>query len=67
MGTQQLKEFKLLNKENEPLQRALSERRDCRVLDQHGFTQCRLPQRRANEERLIADMIELTHQYGRYC
>ena len=44
----------------------VSERRVCRVLGQHRSTQRRLPQGRADEERLIADMIELTRQYGRY-
>ena len=37
-----------------------------RVLGQHRSTQRRLPCGRADEERLIADMIELTRQYGRY-
>ena len=44
----------------------VSERRVCRVLGQHRSIQRRLPQSRADEERLIADMIELTRQYGRY-
>ncbi|MEP2984098.1 MAG: IS3 family transposase [Sulfitobacter sp.] len=103
MGTEQLKELKRLQKENERLRRAvseltldklilkeaafgkllspsrrracidhlrsqmkLSERRVCRVLGQHRSTQRRLPKGRADEERLVADMIELTHQYGRY-
>ena len=44
----------------------VSERRVCRVLGQHRSTQRRLPKRRADEERLVADMIELTRQYGRY-
>ncbi|PHR25417.1 MAG: IS3 family transposase [Hoeflea sp.] len=44
----------------------VSERRVCRVLGQHRSTQRRLPQGRADEERLVADMIELTRQYGRY-
>ena len=44
----------------------VSERRVCRVLGQHRSTQRRLPRGRADEERLIADMIELTRQYGRY-
>ena len=44
----------------------VSERRVCRVLGQHRSTQRRLPQGRADEERLIADMIELTRQFGRY-
>jgi len=35
-------------------------------LGQHRSTQRRLPKGRADEERLVADMIELTRQYGRY-
>ena len=44
----------------------VSERRICRVLGQHRSTQRRPPRGRADEERLVADMIELTRQYGRY-
>ena len=44
----------------------VSERRVCRALGQHRSTQRRLPKSRADEERLVADMIELTRQYGRY-
>ncbi len=44
----------------------VSERRVCRALGQHRSTQRRLPKGRADEERLDADMIELTRQYGRY-
>ena len=44
----------------------VSERRVCRVLGQHRSTQRRLPQGRAKEEHLIADMIDLTRRYGRY-
>ena len=44
----------------------VSERRVCRALGQHRSTQRRLPKGRADEERLVADMIELTRQYGRY-
>ena len=44
----------------------VSERRVCRVLGQHRSTQRRIPQGRADEERLVADMIELARQYGRY-
>ena len=40
--------------------------RVCCVLGQHRSTQRQLPQGCADEERLIADMIELTRQYGRY-
>lgn len=44
----------------------VSERRACRVLKQHRSTQRRHPVGRANEDRLVADMIELARQYGRY-
>ena len=44
----------------------VSERRACRVLRQHRSTQRKVPAGRADEERLVADMIELTRQYGRY-
>ena len=44
----------------------MSERRICRVLGQHRSTQRRRPRGRADEEQLVADMIELTRQYGRY-
>ena len=44
----------------------VSERRVCRALGQHRSTQRRLPKGSADEERLVADMIELTRQYGRY-
>ncbi|MCI2395072.1 IS3 family transposase [Aliiroseovarius sediminis] len=44
----------------------VSERRVCRVLGQHRSTQRRLPRGRADEERLVEDMIELTRQFGRY-
>ena len=44
----------------------VSERRACRVLGQHRSTQRRIPQGRADEGRLVADMIELARQYGRY-
>jgi putative transposase len=44
----------------------VSERRACRVLGQHRSTQRRIPQCRADEDRLVADMIELARQYGRY-
>ncbi|MDD9728280.1 IS3 family transposase [Roseovarius sp. SK2] len=103
MGSDQLKELKRLQKENERLRRAVSdltldklilaeaakgkllsparrracidrvraelnvsERRACRVLRQHRSTQRKVPVGRADEERLVADMIELTRQYGRY-
>ena len=44
----------------------ISERRACRVLKQHRSTQRKLPRGRADEEKLVADMIELARQYGRY-
>ncbi|WP_310620120.1 IS3 family transposase [Flexibacterium corallicola] len=103
MGTEQLKELKRLQKENERLRRAVSdltldklilteaakgkllsparrracinhirsqvkvsERRVCRVLGQHRSTQRRVPKGRADEDQLVADMIELARQYGRY-
>jgi putative transposase len=102
MGTDQLRELKRLQKENERLRKAvsdltlnklilaggkgkllsparrracidhirtrfhLSERRACRVLGQHRSTQGKVPHGRADEERLVADMIELARQYGRY-
>ena len=44
----------------------ISERRACRVLGQHRSTQRRLPVGRADEDRLVADIIELARQYGRY-
>ena len=47
-------------------QMKVSERRICRVLGQHRSTQRRLPQGRADEDRLVADMIELARQYSRY-
>jgi len=45
---------------------AVSERRACRVLGQYRTTQRYRPTGRADEERLVADMIELARQYGRY-
>ena len=44
----------------------VSERRAYRVLRQHRSTKRKTPVGRADEERLVADMIELTRQYGRY-
>jgi len=44
----------------------VSERRVCRVLGQHRSTQRWLPHGRADEESLVADMIELTRQFDRY-
>jgi transposase InsO family protein len=44
----------------------VSERRVCAVLGQHRSTQRHAPKGRDDEQRLIADMVELTRQYGRY-
>ncbi|WBU61097.1 IS3 family transposase [Paracoccus albus] len=44
----------------------VSERRACRALGQHRSTQRKIPQGRANEERLTDDIIELADKYGRY-
>ena len=43
---------------------SVSEHRACRVLRQHRSTQRKTPVERADEERLVADMIELIRQYG---
>jgi hypothetical protein len=44
----------------------VSERRACRVLGQHRSTQRHCPKGRSDEDRLVADMVELARQYGRY-
>lgn len=44
----------------------MSERRACRTLGQHRSTQRKVPQGRADEDRLTDDIIELADQYGRY-
>ncbi len=44
----------------------VSERRACRVLRQHRSTQRKSPRGRPDEERLTADIIELSREYGRY-
>ena len=44
----------------------VSERRVCRVLGQHRSTQRHVPNGHADEDRLVADMIELARQFGRY-
>ena len=36
------------------------------MLGQHRSTQRRIPRGRDDEDRLVADMIELARQYGRY-
>jgi len=45
---------------------AVSERRACAALGQHRSTQRKVPRGRDDEERLTADIVELTRQYGRY-
>jgi transposase InsO family protein len=52
----------------EHVRRALhvSERRACKVLGQYRSTQRKRPQGRDDEAELIADVIELARQYGRY-
>ena len=44
----------------------VSKRRACRVLGQHRSTQRRIPRGSDDEDRLVADMIALARQYGRY-
>ena len=44
----------------------MSERRACRTLGQNRSTQRKVPQGRADEERLTDDIIELADKYGRY-
>ena len=44
----------------------VSERRACRTLGQHRSTQRKVPQGRADEQRLTDDIIELADKYGRY-
>ena len=44
----------------------VSERRICRVLGQYRSTQRYQPRGREDEDRLVADMIELARQYGGY-
>ena len=44
----------------------VSERRACRVLEQARSTQRHRVRRRADEPRLVARIIELARQYGRY-
>ena len=44
----------------------ISERRACQVLGQHRSTQRHTPRGRDDEELLVADIIELARQYGRY-
>jgi transposase InsO family protein len=44
----------------------VSERRACRVLGQHRSTQRHVPRGSADEDLLVADMIALAREYGRY-
>jgi len=44
----------------------VSERRACRVLGQHRSTQRHVPKGLADEDHLVADMIELARQFGCY-
>ena len=44
----------------------ISERRICRVLGQYRSTQRHQARSRDDEDRLVADMIELARQYGSY-
>ena len=44
----------------------MSERRACRALGQHRSTQRKVPQGRADEERLTDSIIELADKYGRF-
>lgn len=44
----------------------VSERWACQVLRQHRSTKRKLPRVRVDEDRLVADMIGLARQYGRY-
>ena len=44
----------------------MSERRACRVLGQHRSTQRSVPRGKDDEGRLVADMIALAREYGRY-
>ena len=44
----------------------MSERRACRALGQHRSPQRKVPQGRADQQRLTEDIIELAGQYGRY-
>ena len=44
----------------------VSERRTCRVIDQHRSTQRKRPQEKVDKELLTADIIKLAREYGRY-
>lgn len=45
---------------------SVSERRARCVLGQHRFMQRRLPHGNDNNDKLVANMIELARRYGRY-
>ena len=47
-------------------EKSVSERRVCRVLGQSRATQRYMPRIRDDEPPLVASMIELACQYGRY-
>ena len=47
-------------------QLAVSERRDCVALGQHRSTQRKTPRGRDDEDLLMADIVALAQQYGRY-
>ncbi len=44
----------------------IPERRACRVPGQHRSARRHVPRGRDDEDRLVADMIELARRYGRY-
>src|SRR5688500_13738569 len=45
---------------------SISERRACTALGQHRSTQRKIPRGRDDEDRLIADLVELARRYGPY-
>jgi hypothetical protein len=45
---------------------SIFERRACAALGEHRSTQRKIPRDREDEARLIADIVELARQYGRY-
>ena len=47
-------------------EKRVSERRACQVLGQARSTQRREPVGREDEDRLVARMVELACEYGRY-
>ena len=44
----------------------VSERRACRVLGQHRSTQRKVPTTPDDEAALVADIVELVRQFGRF-